>query len=60
MTEKNKEDNIYLRDMICPVCGNEFILPPMNVYKLLIKGVTYHYCSYSCFRKIQKKKEREG
>lgn len=45
-------------ERVCPVCGKEFIVPPFNVYKLHIKGIMHHYCSYTCFRKIQKKLER--
>lgn len=46
------------RERVCPICGEMFILPPQNVYKLTIKGVILHYCSYTCFRKAQKRKER--
>ena len=41
----------------CPVCGKEFIMPPENVYKLVVKGKVVHYCSYTCFRVIQKRLE---
>ena len=46
------------RDVICPICKKEFILPPETVYRLSIKGKVYHYCSYTCFRVDQKKLER--
>ena len=42
----------------CPVCGKSFIIPTENVYKLQIKGCTKHYCSYTCFRVEQKKREK--
>ena len=42
---------------ICPICGKEFILPCENVYKLIIKGRTKHYCSYTCYRVAQKEIE---
>ena len=42
----------------CPVCGKMFILPVENIYKLKIKEKTYHYCSYTCFRTIQKELEK--
>lgn len=44
-------------ERVCPICGKHFLVPPLNVYKLTIKGITYHYCSYTCFRVEQKKKE---
>ena len=46
-------------ERVCPVCGKSFIVPPLNVYKLQIKGIVYHYCSYTCYRTIQKKRERK-
>ena len=45
------------RNRKCPVCGKSFILPPENIYKLTVKGKLQHYCSYTCYRKIQVKQE---
>ena len=42
----------------CPICGKMFILPPENIYKLKVKGKIQNYCSYTCFRVIQKKQEK--
>lgn len=39
----------------CPMCGKMFIVPVENVYKLVVKGKTKHFCSYTCFRKMQKR-----
>lgn len=47
----------YLDEVKCPVCGKLFIIPPANRYKLTIKKQVYHYCSYHCFREVQKKLE---
>lgn len=45
-------------EKVCPVCGKSFLVPPLNVYKLPNKKDGYqHYCSYSCFRTEQKKRE---
>lgn len=46
------------RDRVCPVCGKRFLLPPENTYKLTVKGKRVDYCSYSCYRVIQKRQER--
>ena len=45
------------RTGICPECGKHFIIPPENVYKIFTGTVVKHYCSYSCFRKEQKRRE---
>ena len=58
-TRKKRVDPEYENwERVCPVCGKHFIVPPLNVYKLHIKGIVYHFCSYKCFRVEQKKKER--
>ena len=45
-------------EKVCPTCGKVFLLPPLNVYKFADgKGNTMHYCSYSCFRVEQRKRE---
>lgn len=44
-------------EMVCPVCGKEFIRPPETVYRLVVKGKTNYYCSYTCFRTVQRKLE---
>lgn len=43
----------------CPVCGKEFLLPPENIYRLKVKRKYVDYCSYTCFRVIQKEQEQE-
>jgi YHS domain-containing protein len=43
----------------CPICGKTFYPAPEHLYKLVIKGKTYHYCSYTCYRVDQKKLERK-
>lgn len=48
------------REVHCPVCGKYFLVPPLNVYKLANrKGDLSHYCSYTCFRKVQKEREKD-
>ena len=44
----------------CPVCGKEFLLPPENTYRLKVKGRYRDFCSYTCYRVIQKKQEKRG
>ena len=46
-----------LPERVCPICKKLFILPPENTYKLLVGGILEHYCSYTCYRVEQKKKE---
>lgn len=44
----------------CPVCGKEFLLPPENTYRLKVKGRYRDFCSYTCYRVIQKQQEKRG
>lgn len=44
-------------EMICGVCYKEFIKSPCNLYKQVYKGKTYHFCSYTCYRVVQVRKE---
>lgn len=47
------------RDRVCPVCGKRFLLPlEYNVYRLTVKGKLENYCSYTCYRTVQKRLER--
>ena len=46
------------RERKCPVCGKAFLKAPENIYKLTVKGVVTHYCSYTCYRAVQKRQER--
>lgn len=43
----------------CPVCKKTFLKPAENIYKLTINGNIEHYCSYTCYRKMQKVFEEE-
>ena len=45
------------KEAVCPECGKEFIVPTDNVYHLVVDGKKRHFCSYSCFRAVQKRKE---
>lgn len=49
--------NQHFTERKCPVCGKIFILQPLNVYKLYVNEELKHFCSYSCYRVVQKKKE---
>lgn len=42
----------------CKICGEEFFILDVRtyVYKNILFGRTYYYCSWSCFRKRQVKK----
>lgn len=47
------------RERVCPVCKKKFLLPlDRNVYRLIVKGKKVDYCSYTCYRTIQKRQER--
>lgn len=47
------------RERICPVCKKKFLMPlDHNVYKLVVRGKLENYCSYTCYRTVQKKLER--
>ena len=39
----------------CPVCGKNFIKPQANLYRISVNGRIVDYCSYTCYRKEQKK-----
>ena len=43
----------------CPVCGKRFLVPVGNLYKLLVDRKVAHFCSYNCYREVQKQKEGE-
>ena len=47
----------YLDEIKCPICGKNFIIPPENIYKFTVNGKLQHYCSYTCYRKVQKERE---
>ena len=49
--------NEHFIERVCPVCGKTFILKPLNIYKLYVKGELKHFCSYTCYRVVQRKKE---
>ena len=41
----------------CHICGKEFLLAPCNLYKARVNGRVKQFCSYHCFRELQKEKE---
>ena len=45
------------READCPVCGKHFIIPIENIYKLKVRDGWKHYCSYTCYRAVQKQIE---
>lgn len=54
----SKRKDCLGRERVCPVCKKTFLLPPLNVYKINNRnGDPTHYCSYTCFRTVQKKME---
>jgi len=46
------------RMRVCPICKKEFLLPYENVYRLLIRERVVDYCSWTCYRKAQKEKQK--
>ena len=55
----DNSNSIVLKERNCPVCGKLFIVPVENIYKLTVTGVLTHYCSYTCYRKVQKEQEEK-
>lgn len=55
--DESLKDLFRHRERVCPVCGKEFLVAPENVYRLLIKGNQIDYCSYTCYRVVQKEIE---
>ena len=49
--------NEHFIERVCPVCGKTFILKPLNIYKLYVKDELKHFCSYTCYRVVQKERE---
>lgn len=43
----------------CSECKKMFIPASCHSYKKIIKGKTHLYCSYTCYRKIQKELENK-
>lgn len=41
---------------VCPICGKEFIPAPQHVYRYMDKV----YCSWTCFRKVERGKQGRG
>ena len=41
----------------CPVCGKDFVHNPSSIYRLVIKQKINWYCSYTCYRNVQKELE---
>ena len=45
------------RGKTCPICGKSFVLPVQNTYRMVVNKRVVDCCSYTCFRKLQKKEE---
>lgn len=43
-----------VRLSICPVCGKTFVVPCNTIYRLDTPKGRHFYCSYTCYRKVQK------
>lgn len=41
----------------CPLCGKKFIRPARPIYKVDVQGKPYVFCSYTCYRAVQKEVE---
>lgn len=46
-------------ETICACCGKAFYPAVKHAYKIKFRGHTYAMCSYTCYREIEKKIERE-
>lgn len=44
---------------VCAECGEEFSCPTHTRYKRIVGGVQRVYCSYACFRILQRQEEKE-
>lgn len=42
---------------ICDVCGKLHRREIGNMYKLKIRGITYHFCGYICYNRVLTLKE---
>lgn len=43
---------------ICDVCGKIHRRELGNMYRLKVRGVTYHFCGYTCYNKVLTLKEQ--
>ena len=43
---------------VCSMCGKEYIKQPGSIYKVPYKRQTNQCCSYTCYQKALKLKER--
>ena len=46
-----------LEERICPECGKSFTFRDQWAYKLIIDHKVVNYCSWTCMRKNERKKE---
>ena len=46
-----------LEERICPECGRRFIFRDHWAYKLIIDHKVVNYCSWTCKRKNERRKE---
>ena len=44
-------------EVLCDVCKKSFIPAAAHMYKLSVKNKIQIYCSYTCYRKVQKELE---
>lgn len=43
---------------VCSMCGKEYIKQPGSIYKVIYKDRINQCCSYSCYQKAKKLKEK--
>lgn len=43
----------------CHICGKAFVIPPKNIYKIVIEGRVTHLCSWKCLRVAEREKEAQ-
>ena len=46
-------------DKICPVCKKVFLAQPEWIYIMEKNSKRTYFCTYKCFRKFQKSKEKK-
>lgn len=56
-SSKKKTSRAILGFQECAECKNMFIPASCHLYKKVIKGKTHLYCSYTCYRKMEKQLE---
>lgn len=57
-SSKKRTSRAVLGFIQCSECKEMFIPASCHAYKKIIKGKTNLYCSYTCYRKVEKEIEK--